>query len=326
MFGTSKSGRLGIGGISKWNSLSLSLPFIARWGNSLRRSASCPLTVIACPSRLSPSATTRPGGVSWIIRCNCVLLSMAVPFMVRITSCSLMPALPAGASWSTIVTSTPCSSFSFSAPSRSDVISAMSTPRYALLPESSLGMPKGGEDSIVHFCAACDRLSSSGSTAIVVKICLRMTNLLNTYALRFFAKAHRLLIRPLETDIAGSRPHLEDGTASVQLTLRVERPRSPLIAFAGNVDVREVGSDVMTIAQVDAGANRERDVRRDINGNISRRGFEPGIARWSAGFYKLHDDAAGPGLNPRRRNSIELDSTAARVSLDAPCGRGEVNA
>jgi len=39
-------------------------------------------------------------------------LSMEVPFRVRITSCSWSPALPAGASASTIVISAPCSSLS----------------------------------------------------------------------------------------------------------------------------------------------------------------------------------------------------------------------
>ena len=97
--------------------------------NSLCLSASCTFTVSGAPSRLKPKLTTRPGGISWIIRRNCAPLSIDVPFMVRMTSCSLMPALPAGASWSTIVTSTPFSSFSFSALKRSVVMSEMSTPR-----------------------------------------------------------------------------------------------------------------------------------------------------------------------------------------------------
>ncbi len=82
-----------------------------------------------------------------------------------------MPALPAGASWSTIVTSTPFSSFNFNAPSRSLVTSAMSTPRYELVPLSSLEniqfCPGGPE---VEFCAACEKVRSNGTTAMLIRM------------------------------------------------------------------------------------------------------------------------------------------------------------
>ena len=71
------------------------------------RSASWALRVIGWPLRLMPSVTMRPGGISWIMRRNCSTLSIGCPLTLRMTSCSLIPALPAGASWSTIVTSTP---------------------------------------------------------------------------------------------------------------------------------------------------------------------------------------------------------------------------
>ena len=95
---------------------------------------------------------------------------------------------------------------------------------------------------------------------------------------RLCPRKARLLLRPPEADIAGRRPNLQHGTASVQLAFGVERSRTPLVAFAGNMNVGEVGGNVMSIAQIDAGAHRERDIRRDVNGNISCRSFEPGIA------------------------------------------------
>ena len=120
---------------------------------SLCLSASCTFTDIGEPSRLRPRVTTRPGGISWIIRRNCASLSTAVPFMVRMTSCSLMPALPAGASWSTMVTSTPFSSFNFRALRRSVVTSAISTPRYEVVPPSSLAKTQGCPPcSVDQFC------------------------------------------------------------------------------------------------------------------------------------------------------------------------------
>ncbi len=106
------------------------------------RSASCVLRVRGWPSRLIPSVTRRPGGISRIMRRNCSTLSTWLPLMLRITSCSLIPALPAGASWSTRVTSTPCSSFSFRSAKRSGVTSRVSTPRYDPPPKSSLEYPK----------------------------------------------------------------------------------------------------------------------------------------------------------------------------------------
>src|SRR5579863_9039332 len=94
--------------------------------------------------------------------------------MLRITSCSLKPALPAGASWSTIVTSTPFSSFNFSAESRSEVTSLMSTPRYDPVLESSLGNPKGGGGATDQFCSAWEKLSRRGNTANELRIDLRI--------------------------------------------------------------------------------------------------------------------------------------------------------
>src|SRR5581483_9406174 len=76
------------------------------------RSANCALMVSGWPSRLIPRATVRPGGVSRIIRRNCSALSTGLPLKERITSCSFSPAFPAGASWSTIVISTPRSALS----------------------------------------------------------------------------------------------------------------------------------------------------------------------------------------------------------------------
>src|ERR1700730_18492914 len=137
-------------------------------------------------------------------------------------------------------------------------------------------MPKGCAESTVYRCAACPGLSSRGSKAIVVKMCLRMTILPKcdtchpTQALfarlvipnrapspvrdLLLARVTRILILicPLETDLSGRRPNLEHRTASIQPPLRVQRPRTPLAAFAGHMDVREVGSNVVPVAQVHA--------------------------------------------------------------------------
>src|ERR1700720_3198450 len=126
-------------------------------------------------------------------------------------------------------------------------------------------MPKGCAESTVYRCAACPGLSSRGSKAIVVKMCLRMAilpkcrttaNSCHPKAGAFCEACHSepgtkpgeepafetvrvtrilMLIRPLETDISGRRPNLEHRTASIQLPLRVQRPRTPLVAFAGDM-------------------------------------------------------------------------------------------
>jgi len=50
----------------------------------------------------------------------------------------------------------------------------------------------------------------------------------------------------------------------------------------------------MTIAQIDAGANRERDIGRDVNRNISRRSFQPGLVGRGIGFHELPRQCARP--------------------------------
>src|SRR5580693_2290516 len=222
-------------------------------------------------------------------------------------------------------------------------------------------MPIGCEGSTVHLCEACDRLRSKGSTAIVVKMCLRMANLLEYSCVVILRrapfcppKAHperrrqgtgrvapcgalfatrcwcvwlaSLLIRPPEADITRRRPHLQHGTASVQLALRGKRLRTPLAAFAGDVDIRKVRSNVVPIAQVHAGTHRDRHIGSDINRNVPRGSFKHGIAGWRSGLYQLHDDAARSGLNPRRWNPVQFNPAAACVSLHMALSRSEVDA
>jgi len=120
---------------------------------------------------------------------------------------------------------------------------------------------------------------------------------------------------PPETDVAGRRPHLQHGTASVQLAFGVEGSRPPLIAFAANMNVREVGGDVMTIAQIDAGANRERDIGRDVNRNISRRSFQPGLVGRGIGFSRTSRQCRPPRSQPAPRELRRVRSTSTGVSL-----------
>jgi hypothetical protein len=86
-----------------------------------------------------------------------------------------------------------------------------------------------------------------------------MASLLNTFAPQFHIASiderNRLLIRPLKANISRRRPNFQHRTPSIQLPLRVQRPRTPLVAFAGDVNVWEVGGNVVPIAQVDAGAH-----------------------------------------------------------------------
>ena len=88
--GRSKSGRVGICGGFGISGICHVI--------DLCRSASCTLMVMGWPSRLMPRFTTRPGGVSLIIRRNWAALSTAVPLRLTMTSCSCSPAFPAGAS------------------------------------------------------------------------------------------------------------------------------------------------------------------------------------------------------------------------------------
>src|SRR5580704_5341889 len=220
----------------------------------------------------------------------------------------------------------------------------------------------GCNASIVHLCAAYATFSSKGSRKIVVKTCLRMAKppeYLGTAVSchpeqAFFAQrkpapseaegvwarqASRslrcktgafwlasLLIRSPEANIPGRRPDLQHRTASVQITFRVERPRPPLVSFAGNVDVREVRSNVVPIAQVHAGAHRDRDVWRDVNRDVARGSFKHRIAGRSPGLYQLHDDASRSRLNPRRWNPVQFNPAAACVSLHMSFSRCEVDA
>jgi len=87
--GMSKSGIAGMAGIFGISGIfgSQAIDFF--------RSASGTLIVIGWPSRLMPRLTTRPGGVSLIMRRSCAALSTAVPFTLTMTSCSCTPAFPA---------------------------------------------------------------------------------------------------------------------------------------------------------------------------------------------------------------------------------------
>src|SRR5208283_4106921 len=92
------------------------------------------------------------------------------------------------------------------------------------------------------------------------------------------------------------------------------------------MNVRELGHNVMSIAQIDTGAHGNGDIRRNVNGNVSGRSFKPGVDRGSAGFYQLYHDAASTGLDPRRGNAVEFDSAATSLGVHIAFSGCEVNA
>jgi len=81
----------------------------------------------------------------------------------------------------------------------------------------------------------------------------------------------------------------------------------------------------MTIAQIDAGANRERDIGRDVNRNISRRSFQLGLVGRGIGFHELHDNAARP-VSTAPRELRRVRSHLHRCEPQRALWRGEVNA
>src|ERR1700689_2492631 len=100
------------------------------------------------------------------------------------------------------------------------------------------------------------------------------------------------LIRPLKVNISSRSANLEHRTASVQLALSSQRSRAVLIALGGHMNIRKVGGNVMPIAQVDAGADCDGDIRRNQNRNIARRCFEHRIAALGRRLDELHRDPA----------------------------------
>src|SRR5580704_1523941 len=183
------------------------------------------------------------------------------------------------------------------------------------MPESSLEMPRGCQSSeSVCTWASLLNMYELQSLVILSKRCLRCEG------------SGQLLIRPLEADIAGRRPNLQHRTASVQLALRVERPRTPLVTFAGDMDVREVGGNVVPIAQVHAGTHAHRHIRRNVDRNVACGGLQHGIAALCSGVDELHRNPTRSSLHPRRRDAIEFDGPRAGIRTHSPFCRSQANA
>src|ERR1035441_8501096 len=300
--------------------------------NSWCLSASCTFTVMGCPSRLKPKVTMRPGGISWIIRRNCAPLSIDAPFMVRMTSCSLIPALPAGASWSTIVTSTPFSSFRFKALRRSVVTSDMSTPRYELVPLSSLENANGcSGGSTDRLCSACEKVRNNGKNTMLATTYLRMAKSLNRNFVEPAGSRRAGVFKAstagaLEADVARRGMYLHRRTAAIQLAFGSERLRAPLVAFAADADIGKIGSDVVSVAHIHTGAHVDGYIGGDIHRDVARARFQIGIVTLAARIHQLHRDPARARFSPARGHAIKLNAATAGLRVNMSLSGGQPDA
>src|SRR5690348_6762063 len=82
-------------------------------------------------------------------------------------------------------------------------------------------------------------------------------------------KPRTVLLRSQNPYIARGRAQFQSRTATIQISLSLNGLRSPVSAFAGNVNVTEIRMDVVAVGHVNAGANGEADVGSDVDGDIA---------------------------------------------------------
>ena len=64
------------------------------------------------------------------------------------------------------------------------------------------------------------------------------------------------------------------------------------LAFAADVDVGKIGSDVVSVAHIHAGAHVDGYIGGDIHRDVARARFQIGIVTLAAGIHQLHGDPA----------------------------------
>src|SRR5271163_596601 len=86
-----------------------------------------------------------------------------------------------------------------------------------------------------------------------------------------------LVTDPAEVHIARICSDLEHWSAPVELSLGSHCFRLPLPAFTRYMNIGEVAANGMAIGDFDLRSNGDREIIRQINGNVADRSFKRGI-------------------------------------------------
>src|SRR5271157_1558438 len=242
------------------------------------------------PSRQIPILTSVPAGVPATSSCRFAMLCTGLPLKSRITSPGLRPALDAGLSSRTMVTSAPRTSFSLRALARSEVISATPIPRREPLNtkmrfSGALCAHPPGVQKLIPARTAMPNPSKS-----------LIVDLLNS----------RLPLPP-DIDGAARRDNLQNRSAAVH------RPFGHQVrALAAHAEVRKLAGDAAHgIGQFVIRANHHPQIRRDRHGDVTIAGGQQGIR--DPAPQEAGDDAAHGGGDAHRPHNIAHADAAGRV-------------
>src|SRR5579872_691055 len=119
---------------------------------------------------------------------------------------------------------------------------------------------------------------------------------------------------PLDANIAAGGVHFQQRSASVQRSIRGQR-LAPPIAFAADVNVGKIRCDLVPVAHVHTGTYVDRDVRSNINGNVTSRGFQIGVVTLAARVHDLHRNSSGAGFRSRGWDTVQFDPASTRFGM-----------
>src|SRR5882672_7298407 len=129
-----------------------------------------------------------------------------------------------------------------------------------------------------------------------------------------------------EFDVSGICPDLQHRSTAIQLAFRRNRSRSPVSAFAGNVDVGEIaGSNPVSVCEFDVRTNGNRQISGQIHGDVACAGFQRRVGA-VAGRQELGNDSACARFGARGRHSIQLNAATTGFSFNRTFGGTQTNA
>src|ERR1700729_119626 len=88
------------------------------------------------------------------------------------------------------------------------------------------------------------------------------------------------------------RPYLQNRPATIKLTFRRYGFRPPLPTFAGDMYIRKVAPNGQPIRNFDFCPNRNWQIIRQIDSDVTRRGLKGGISASAGGRNELNHDSA----------------------------------
>src|SRR5438105_2395636 len=111
----------------------------------------------------------------------------------------------------------------------------------------------------------------------------------------------RIVVSPVlsaaqKNDVSRSGVYFEHRSTTVQAAFGGNAPGSPIAALGGNLDFREIGTNAMAITHVDSRANRNRQVGRQIDGDVPGGGLQNRIAEPATSGDELRGNAAATGF------------------------------